>query len=793
MAVLALQMSRFFLVLVLVSLMAASVIECTSGKDPDDYEDLEDDDDNFIFEEDDTPASSAAHDRPKPDEKLTSERYFRLLRPRLGHFERYPELRKLYEDYFEKFMQNRDASMLKISKAEDWRYVRPTADFCVSFLTIFKSKKYMINKPVDIIPLDACLEWVFLDEITVTNDDPDFERQERAVGERELDLKQTSSQNTLNKVDDLRLDETLESIYRDTLFGQPDVAQTVNGKRTLTSPGVPRKMRLKLKKYLLRLLDINNQNPGKGCHSLWLDAYTSFMEQVYLDCGGQSECVHFGEQRLDEDRYFRLIAESTRQSSINCYNTMQSSILSLMRESYDKKASSVQLMRAMMRKGKQDRQYESQKWSREMVKILQLVSGQDQDKPISLGEVTRKLWEIKGGDEEESKRLLKALGEYAIANTDMKATENDPQGVKRYARAMTRLCKPYIDEKLFLAKAGAIDLDEEEIKNKEPFLFYHLIYSLIRLTNHESIYDITKDQFEQDVLKNQWEALYLATFACQMMSTTMGELSSDTNENAYEVSFQYDSVQYVEDWPLEVMNQRLVKVAGKPDPSAVVETKRAKLNFRAKSRGYSGEEEGGAADDAAAAAALWSDDGANDDKKRKSAGSKKHSGGKSIGGYGDALSSKLKKTLGRFKFGGGSSHSHSHTSGGPKKLPKKYGFPMSEREIRKNYAAYGEWPDLPEDIHDYYPDLPADCVKKQTPAAAAASSPAVGLQAVESIAQQPSVLPARVPRPQSPSVVNRGPQPAAGYWSSNWSKEDDLPAWKTPDVVVPRRSRADLF
>lgn len=765
---------RFLLALVLISQLA-SMVECSNRRDPDDYDDLDDEEEDYIIEVDDLYRHQAAADKQvKTTEKIPDVEYYHLMRPRLGHFERFVELRNLYEDYFDKLMKTKDASLKKMDTNEDWRSLRPAPEFCVSFLKMFKSQSYKMNTPLKIIPLDACLEWIFLDQVDVPQDHPDYDRTSRAVKERELDLNQIQSSHTQNSIRDLRTDTTLESIYRSTLFSKSDVYETVDGKRKAKDQGVSRRMRLKLKKYLLRLLDINNQNPSKGCHSLWLDAYTSFMEQVYLDCAGKPDCEHFGDERLDEDPYFRLIATSTIQASTACYNTMQNSILSLMKNSYDSKAS---VVTRAIRFTSAKSEYDEQKWSREMVKILQLVNGQQQ---ISLGEVVRKLWEIKATegqrDREESTHFLAALGEYAIANADMKTSNDDPQGIKRYARAMTRLCKPYIDEKLFLAKAGAIDLDEEEIKNKEPFLFYHLIYSLIRLTNHESIYKISKDQFEKDVMANHWEALYLTTFACQLMSTTTGELSADTNENAYEVSFQYDWRDYVDDWPLQMMKENMMKVAGKPDQSVVKISSRGKLTKLVNQEAEDDADQG-------SGAGGHSDDYDDESKTSKNSRQSKPNQSRSISEHTSSIRSKVKKTLGRFKFGGigSSGRSSSRSSSGAGRSANGQKLVMSEDDILKYINAFGDCPELPDNIREIYPNLPEVCFKN--------TENQVGLKSISGLLNQPSAYQMTVP-PVSPVVLAPvAPAPTKFKLTS----QEDIPTWGDSAPVVQKKRVSNLF
>lgn len=454
-----------------------------------------------------------------------SDNTFFHMRPRSGYFHKIDGFLKIYEQYFSNVVQKLDKSMQNLD-VNDWRNVRPTGEMCVNYLLGFQVKSYKLSKPYELILLDSCLDWLY---------DTSSEKQ------FDLDKFNSVTRGELKMIsEDRRLREIFESTnYKDNT--------------------VPKELTEKIMDYMTKLLKIYADNPRNGCHSLWLESYNDFVEDVYLnDCEDDKTCVHFGYEHSENDSYLNLVYEATRQASKNCYNVLQRQMASLMDEAYKHEASLYKKL--ITSASKTAKQTNSMKLSREMIRILQLVTGSEPDKPIRLADVSKDLLALKDNDETEIEKFTNAISKYAMQKVDLNDSSNDPEGRARFGKAMTKLCKPYIDPKFFLAQTGGSTLwenDDEGSSNKKSFEFYHLIYSLVRLTNHESIYGITKDKFEEDVFKNNWASLYLVTLACQMISTTWGQLDYETNQGEYKVYLRPNAQVLIEDWPIEVIVTKL--------------------------------------------------------------------------------------------------------------------------------------------------------------------------------------------------------------------------------------------
>lgn len=451
------------------------------------------------------------------------------LRPRLGHFHKVDGYLKIYEHYFSNVIQKLDKKLSNID-TNDWRNVRPTGESCVNYLLGFQVKSYKLNKPYELIVLDSCLGWLY---------DTSAEKQ------FDLDKFNSATKEELKMISE---DKKLKEIYGSTNFKDDQI---------------PKELKEKIMDYLLKLLKIYADNPRNGCHSLWLESYNDFIEEVYLnDCEVEDEvdkkCVYFGYENSQNDSYLNLIFEATKQASKNCYNVLQRQMSNLLDEATKHDASIYKKFKVSTNKLGKQSDTSTNKLSIEMVKILQLVTGNDQDKPIKLADVSKDLLALKDNDEIEIEKFTEAVSKYAMQKVDMKDTSNDPEGRARFGKAMTKLCKPYIDPKFFLAQTGGSTLWEDaDDSTKKPFEFYHLIYSLVRLTNHESIYGISKEKFEQDVIANKWQSLYLVTLACQMISTTWGQLDYETNRGEYKVYLRPNAQVLIEDWPIEFIDNKL--------------------------------------------------------------------------------------------------------------------------------------------------------------------------------------------------------------------------------------------
>lgn len=459
----------------------------------------------------------------------TVDQSFFHMRPRLGHFQHVEGYMKIYEEYFENVIKLTDRSVNQID-INDWRNVRPTGERCINFLQAFQVKGYKLHKPFDMIPLDSCLDW-----LADTSE------------EKKIDLDKFNSV-TKEEHDRLLADARFKNLSASTGF---------------KGDKIPNELKEKLHEYFARLLKIHADNPKNGCHSLWLEAYNDFIEDIYYgkcEEEHEEECVPFGLDGSDQDSYLNLIVDSTKQAASNCYNHVtQRQMAGLISAAYEQESKSglySKLKTAAT--GKVAKQSDSMRWSREMINILQLVTGSDPEKPIHLPLVVQALHKLKNNEPETVEKFTDAISQYANQNVNLKDTGDDPDGRARFGHAMTKLCKPYIDPKLFLSQTGGSTLWEDDPNAaKRPFEFYNLIYSLVRLTNYPSIFGITKEKFEEDVLANHWESLYLATFSCQIISTTWGQLDYDTNQDVYKVYLRPNFEVTIEDWPIVVINQRL--------------------------------------------------------------------------------------------------------------------------------------------------------------------------------------------------------------------------------------------
>lgn len=449
------------------------------------------------------------------------------LRPRLGHFSEYKSsdpFFPIFEQYFEKVIKMQVSDMKTVS-ASDWRNVRPTGDFCVGFLTSFQVENYVISKPFDIIPLDACLGWLY-------------------------------AKDDQYKPFDVEILTKNEKSYLKSLENDPILKQTYTSTKFI-GPQLPESLMRQLYDYIIELLKINYDNPKSGCHGLWLEAYLNFLEDVYIkDCEDETNCVFYDYPGHENDSYLKLIAESTILASQTCYEVMQHQMRNLIEAEYENSNSGQNNLAKRLR-SKPNRvlmQSKEKKWSREMIGVLQMASGVDSDQPVNLGDVVTELNRITSEDKPSMDRLTNGLSEYALQNVNLKDSDNDPKGFKRFEKAKAKLCGLYMDSTL-IPRDNERDTGTED--EKKPFEYYNLIYSLVKITNHEPIFHISKHKFEEEMLENNWEPLYLAAYTCQVISATWGELSFVTNSEAFKVKFRPNFNIMIQDWPLNLLTERL--------------------------------------------------------------------------------------------------------------------------------------------------------------------------------------------------------------------------------------------
>lgn len=458
---------------------------------------------------------------------------FMRMRPRLGYFPEVSGYLKIYEEYVENVLKPNDMKFEYLN-INDWRNVRPEGELCIDFLQGFQVNGHKLNKAYEIVLLDACIFWLY-----ESSEEKDFD---------------VSRFNSATK-------KELKAIKKDAKFKEISESTMFKGDK------LPQKLKNNIHEYLLRLMKIYNENPRNGCHSLWMEAYNDFIEDIYLaDCEDEDNCLFFELEGADKDSYLSLIVESTKDASKDCFNVMQTQMNGLMHKAYDDETMTGLYTKLKAATSKVARQSKSHGWSREMIRILQLITQTDVETPIDLTKVVEVLHNLKNNDDEEVKRFTKSIADFAMSKVNLKDTVNDPQGRIRFGKALTKLCRPYIDPKEFLSRTGGSTLWEDEPGMKKPFEFYHLIYSLIRITNHEAIFMVTKQKFEEDVLKNDWVALYLATFACQMISTTWGRLNYDTNEGKYTVSLRPNARVLIEDWPIDLIETELTQQTESSEP-----------------------------------------------------------------------------------------------------------------------------------------------------------------------------------------------------------------------------------
>lgn len=450
------------------------------------------------------------------------------LRPRLGHFAAVGQeiaYIDFYGDYFEKVLKVRDTSLKHVGQ-NAWKTSRPTAEFCLDFLTLFRTKGGL-EMPYDIIPLDACLGWLL--------DDSD---------DKKFDVDQLSDKNK-NKLNDLAKDAQFRQIYESTAF---------------KNDTLPWKVLDDLHVYLAKLMLIHAKSPYKGCHSVWMDTHNRFIERAYLsDCESETDCHPYGIEHSDEDSYLRLITESTRNAVTNCYEVM------------------LQQMPAIWKKHRKSDESKLQNWlhlgkhpePEQNVQVLRVLSGCDNGKSskcsVDIVAVAEELQQVKKFSTKAVKNFTDAIANYAKRNVDLAANGGDPLGQVRYGKALTRLCESFIDKEAFKSQTGGATVDEGPAKKDKPMNVYPLISSLIKVTNHEPIFHISKEQFQNDVVNNNWTPLYLTTLACQIMATSLGYLNYNSNEGSYDVNLDMMSSIMYEDWPIDVIVSRLRE--GKKEPA----------------------------------------------------------------------------------------------------------------------------------------------------------------------------------------------------------------------------------
>lgn len=436
------------------------------------------------------------------------------MRVRTGYLSRCEGFLNAFKDYSTNVIQRVDKGLGDLNN--DWREVRPTGEFCVTFLQSFLIRDFILTKPYDIIPLDACLDWLFWKE---SDKEEDYNR---------------FSVKTRMDYDQLVQDQGLREIYESTGFKDDAIPDNIKGA---------------LDNYLHKLMGFFTENPTSGCHSLWLEAYNDFIEDVYLaDCEEDENCEYFNLPGSMKDSYLKAIVSSTIDASQVCYEVMLEGIVPMMEDRLSPPKSFWSM--SSSKDTPASKQAAKNNWGEGMLRVLQLASDTERSQPVDLVKVVMNLERLKHEDRKAIKKFTKALGEYALSDQtiNVASNDNDFSGRKRFGKSMSNLCRP------FMPDAAATDDSEE---NRNPFEFYSVVYSLVRLTNHESIFGIRKPQLEEDILENHWEALYLAVFACQLISTSHAELNYDKNKASFMVGLKPHAHILIDDWPIEVLKEKI--------------------------------------------------------------------------------------------------------------------------------------------------------------------------------------------------------------------------------------------
>lgn len=458
--------------------------------------------------------------------KNVQDNFFYEMRIRTGYFSRCEGYLDIFKGYSTNVIQRVDKSLGDLNN--DWREVRPTGEFCVTFLRSFQIRDYILTKPYDLIPLDACLDWLYWED-----------------SEKEEDIERFSVSNR-GECDQLNDDPKLRQIYDSTGF---------------KDDSLPEEIKAELFKYFSKLIGYFAENPMAGCHSLWLEAYNDFIEDVYLkDCEEDDNCEYFGLPDSMNDSYLKLVVESTKDASQICYEVMQEGIVPMMEDRLSPPKSF--WSRSSSKNTPASKQAAQNNWGEGMLRVLQLASDTESSQPVDLVKVVLNLERLKNEDRKAIKKFTKALGEYALTDKtiDVAANDDDFSGTKRFAKSMSNLCRPFM--------LNALPLLQSDDQKTNPFEFYSIVYSLVRLTNHESLFGITKTQFEEDILENHWEALYLAVFACQLISTSHAVLNYDKNKPTFAVGLKPSAHILIDDWPIEVLREKIPSQMPDPEESA---------------------------------------------------------------------------------------------------------------------------------------------------------------------------------------------------------------------------------
>jgi len=401
--------------------------------------------------------------------------------PRLGHFAERPFV-NLYKNYA--FAFNREKS--EKGDLDDLENFRPTAADCLLFFTEFKAGNYELKDLEFMVPLDACLGYIY---------DTDFEN------DKDVDAETIKHLKAIKKM------EYYENLYKTRIEELSPADKTCVGD------------------LLLKSIQAKVQFPDTDCNNHYLQLYIQFAECQNTTAHPESELFSL----KDDDNYVKMVYDLVKSRTKECYAEEIDHLNMQMRDDKYHEWSTYKIWKSTAEK-----QAKRRNWSKPVYELLLAVENKTLDHEISVRDAGQITFAFGRGDEIYQNKLLEHIAYYATKKIKPRKTNKshkkthpafgDAKGESRYVRAIDKLCKTF----------RSSDREQE-------YDFATSLIRVVQLLEYPSVLGITEDEFLQTMLVESEEngALYVCVSACNILSFTFGTL--DETKLNYIVTMKPDT------------------------------------------------------------------------------------------------------------------------------------------------------------------------------------------------------------------------------------------------------------
>lgn len=386
---------------------------------------------------------------------------------------------------------------------QDTRYYRPSKDICITFLQNFINVGYKVDDLDKFVVLDACLGYV-MDKVYLAEaeDDDEFV----AVKPTDRDVA---------TFDALSRDENLVKLYNS------EIESFTPAEKTCVAD------------LLTREILGKNQFKGVKCNDVMIQTYIQFAE-----C---QEAVGGNLTPESQDSYVKTIYGLLRDRVDVCFKEELKHIEDNVRIKFSK-SKLVPFLGSLTGNSLRKQQYKNM-LPTEIVEVLTVVQGAN--KQFNARRIHQILSSKVNQDDAMEKVFLNNLANYAT-------TKLSPRRKSKFGKKD----KFYMDQDGALAYTDLIDnlCNPFRVSTSNEYNFALSLIKMVRLLKHRDMFNVSVDQFVQSMVEKTHEgvAVYLATYACNLMTYTHGTFQDFKHERPqYVVNYKADTSEMVV-WPLSL-------------------------------------------------------------------------------------------------------------------------------------------------------------------------------------------------------------------------------------------------